>query len=59
MSAGTKLQQKFVFTEKECFLLLIGKLLISEKLDFKIKIPRNVMCYHTVMFPNFSVFLKS
>lgn len=54
-----KLQQRFIFPENDCFLLLTGALLISEKLDFKIKIPRNVMCYHAVMFPNFSVFLKS
>lgn len=58
MSADTKLQYRFVFPEKDCFLLLTEILIISEKLDFKIKIPRNAMCCHAVMFPNFSGFFQ-
>lgn len=50
---------KFCFSRKGLLSLIDRTLLISEKLDFKIKIPRNAMCYHSVMFPNFSVFLKS
>lgn len=50
---------KFCFSRRGLLSLIDRTLLISEKLDFKIKIPRNAMCYHSVMFPNFSVFLKS
>lgn len=40
MTAETELQWRFVFPEKNCFFLLTGTLLIPEKLDLKIKIPR-------------------